>query len=209
MIPTCPPEKHDAIVDAFRHFKMIDDPVDISLEIKLRSTASMVSAFDESYQESQRALRTQQSNYDSRMKALVELYKGNLPYAYPKAEELTVYETKLAEFESCILENNQLIANKVASPLKVIELKDSDAIIAKLDELVSQINRQIQNNNSIVAAKSSKQGECNRMVWEKIAFILKDYVADYLASKRRSKIRKQCCRKRSRTSKSSTWMCYT
>lgn len=147
--------------------------------------ASMASAFDESYQESLRALRTLQSNYDTKMKALVELYKGNLDDAYPKAEELAVYEAKLAELESCILENNQLIADKVASPVKVIELKDSDTIIAKLDELVSQINRQIQNNNSIVAAKSSKQNECNRMVWEKIAFILKDYVADYLASKKK------------------------
>lgn len=24
VVPTCPPDKHDAIVEAFRHFKMID-----------------------------------------------------------------------------------------------------------------------------------------------------------------------------------------
>ena len=145
----------------------------------------MASAFDESYQESLNALRTLQSNYDTKMKALVALYQGNLDDAYPKAEELAVYGTKLAELQSRILENNQLIADKISSPVKVIELKDADAIISELDALVLQINRQIQNNKGIVAAKSSKQSECNRMVWEKIAFILKDYVADYIASKKK------------------------
>ena len=28
-VPTCPPEKHDAIVEAFRHFRMIDEPADM------------------------------------------------------------------------------------------------------------------------------------------------------------------------------------
>ena len=46
---------------------------------------SMASAFDESYQESLNALRTLQSNYDTKMKALVALYQGNLDDAYPKA----------------------------------------------------------------------------------------------------------------------------
>jgi wobble nucleotide-excising tRNase len=147
--------------------------------------SSMASAFDESYQESLNALRILQSNYDAKMQALVALYKSNLEDAYPKAEELAAYETKLAELQSCILENNQLIADKISSPVKAIALKDADTIIAELDELVSQINKQIQNNNDIVAAKSSKQNECNRMVWEKIAFLLKDYVADYVASKKK------------------------
>lgn len=147
--------------------------------------ASMASAFDESYQESLNTLRTLQSSYGAKMKALVALYQGNLDDAYPKAEELAVYGTKLAELQSRILENNQLIADKISSPVKVIELKDADAIISELDALVLQINRQIQNNNDIVAAKSSKQSECNRMVWEKIAFILKNYVADYIASKKK------------------------
>ena len=117
----------------------------------------MASAFDESYQESLNTLRTLQSNYGAKMKALVTLYQGNLDDAYPKAEELAVYGTKLAELQSCILENNQLIADKISSPVKAIELKDADAIISELDALVLQINRQIQNNNNIVAAKSSKQ----------------------------------------------------
>lgn len=73
---------------------------------------SMASAFDESYQESLNTLRTLQSNYDTKMKALVALYQGNLDNAYPKAEELAVYRTKLAELQSRILENNQLIADK-------------------------------------------------------------------------------------------------
>ncbi|MGO5149690.1 AAA family ATPase [Bifidobacterium boum] len=42
---------------------------------------SMASAFDESYQESLNTLRTLQSNYDTKMKALVALYQGNLDNA--------------------------------------------------------------------------------------------------------------------------------
>lgn len=45
---------------------------------------SMASAFDESYQESLNALRTLQSNYDTKMKALVALYQGNLDDAIPR-----------------------------------------------------------------------------------------------------------------------------
>jgi wobble nucleotide-excising tRNase len=73
---------------------------------------SMASAFDESCQESLNTLRTLQSNYDTKMKAPVALYQGNLDNVYPMAEELAVYGTKLAELQSRILENNQLIADK-------------------------------------------------------------------------------------------------
>ena len=146
---------------------------------------AIASAFDENYQNALNGLKTLQANYEARTQALIDIYKANLDGAYPRADKLTDYEKKIAELETCVVENNQLIADKIASPVKVIALKDSDAIIAELDALISDINRQIQSNNDIVAAKSSKQEECNRMVWEKIAFLLKDYVSDYLASKKK------------------------
>lgn len=61
---------------------------------------SMANAFDESYQESLNTLRTLQSNYDTKMKALVALYRGNLDNAYPKTEELYFGKVKMIYIEN-------------------------------------------------------------------------------------------------------------
>ena len=62
---------------------------------------------------------------------------------FPKADTKE-YEKKLAQLETCITTNLQRIADKLASPAKSVELKDTDSLIDEIDDLVAAINKLIQ-----------------------------------------------------------------
>lgn len=139
--------------------------------------------FDEQYQLDIAALQAFQTAYIEKMQQLLALYQANLTDVFPKADTKE-YEKKLAQLETCITTNLQRIADKLASPAKSVELKDTDSLIDEIDDLVATINKLIQANNEIVSTKHDKQLECFRMVWEEIQFILKDEVAAYTKSKK-------------------------
>ena len=139
-------------------------------------------AFDEGYQKALDALETFEAEYKRKMEALLELIKNNLNDVFPKAKTAE-YEKLVAQLETVITENEQLIAKKRTTPGEAVALKDTDTILSDIDTVVAGINELIQENNDIVATKPDKQLECFNMVWEKIAFILKDKVAAYTKSK--------------------------
>ncbi len=139
--------------------------------------------FDEQYQQDIASLEAFQIAYTSKMQQLLALLQANLTEAFPKADTKE-YEKKLAQLETCITTNLQRIADKIASPAKPVELKDTDALIDEIDDLVTAINKLVKANNDIVGTKHDKQLECHRMVWEEIAFILKEEVAAYKKSKK-------------------------
>lgn len=146
--------------------------------------SDIAGAFNESYQTALKELRTFRKQYADKTSELAEIYTANLNAVCPAAEkQIPEYEKQIAVLETCVAENDGLIAVKLSAPAKPVKLKDSDSIIAELDRLAGLINKQIESNNAIVALKPSKQEECIKMVWEKIAFVLKDYTADYLAKK--------------------------
>ena len=116
------------------------------------------------------------------MAAMIELFNNNLSVVFPKVETAD-YEKLVAQLETLITENEQLIAKKRTTPGELVELKDTDTIIAELDDAITEINKTIQGNNEIVDTKPDKQLECFNMVWEEIAFLLKDDVAAYKKSK--------------------------
>ena len=139
-------------------------------------------AFDEGYQKALDALETFEAEYARKMADLLELLKNNLSDVFPKVKTAE-YEKLVAQLETVITENEQLIAKKRTTPGETVALKDTDTILSDIDTVVAGINELIQENNDIVATKPDKQLECFNMVWEKIAFILKDKVAAYTKSK--------------------------
>lgn len=139
--------------------------------------------FDEQYQNDLLALEAFQSAYSSKMQQLLSVYQGNLVIEFAKLD-LDDYRDKLALLESAITINEQRIADKLATPAKIVTLEDTDALIAKLDEMVAEFNKQIQANNDIVATKQDKQQECIRMVWELVMFRLATEAETYLLSKK-------------------------
>lgn len=139
-------------------------------------------AFDEGYQKALDALEVFETAYAEKMQALITLLKDNLNDVFPKVKTAE-YEKLIAQLKTLVTENEQLIAQKRATPGQIISLKDTDVIVTDIDGLIIDINKQIQENNDIVATKHDKQLECFNMVWEEIAFLLKDNVAAYLKSK--------------------------
>ena len=139
--------------------------------------------FDEQYQNDLLALEAFQSAYSSKMQQLLSVYQGNLVIEFAKLD-LDDYRDKLALLESAITINEQRIADKLATPAKIVALEDTDTLIAKLDEMVAEFNKQIQANNDIVATKQDKQQECIRMVWELVMFRLATEAESYLKSKK-------------------------
>ncbi|MDD4637471.1 MAG: AAA family ATPase, partial [Bacteroidales bacterium] len=139
-------------------------------------------AFDEGYQKALDALEVFETAYAEKMQALITLLKDNLNDVFPKVKTAE-YEKLIAQLKTLVTENEQLIAQKRATPGQIISLKDTDVIVTDIDGLIVDINKQIQENNDIVATKHDKQLECFNMVWEEIAFLLKDNVAAYLKSK--------------------------
>lgn len=139
--------------------------------------------FDEQYQNDMLALEAFQSAYSSKMQQILSVYRGNLAIEFAKLD-LDDYHDKLSLLESAVTINEQRIADKLAQPAKIVVLEDTDALIAKLDEMVAAFNKLIQANNDIVATKQDKQQECIRMVWELVTFRLKAEAETYLQSKK-------------------------
>ncbi len=139
--------------------------------------------FDEQYQNDLLALEAFQNAYSSKMQQLLAVYQANLLIDFAKLDTED-YRDKLALLESAVTINNQRIADKLAAPAKVFTLEETDALVAKLDEMVAEFNKQIKANNDIVATKQDKQQECTRMVWELVTFRLQDDVTTYNASKK-------------------------
>lgn len=139
--------------------------------------------FDEEYQQDIAALEAFQTAYTDKMQQLLALLQANLTDVFPKADTKE-YEKKLAQLETRITTNLQRVAEKISAPAKPVELLDTETLIGELDDLIAEINKQIKANNDIVSTKHDKQLECYRMVWEEIAFILKEEVAAYNKSKK-------------------------
>lgn len=61
----------------------------------------------------------------------------------------------------------------------MVKIEDIDTVVAELDAIIDQINKRIKNNNDGVAAKKDTKIKCERMLWEYLAFLVKDEREDY------------------------------
>lgn len=141
----------------------------------------IAACFDAQYQQDIADLREFESVYKRETAAILEKLIGNMQDVLPTVD-LGEYKDKLALLESKIKINIQRIESKIKEPTSIVALEDTDSILLDLGQIIDEINRQIMTNNSIVNDKRKKQEQCRREVWEMIAFLLKDQIADYKAA---------------------------
>ncbi len=143
--------------------------------------AEIAACFDAQYQQDISDLREFESVYRRETMAILEKLTANMQDVLPTVD-LSEYKDKLALLESKISINFQRIASKIKEPTSIVALEDTDSILLDIGQIIDDINRQIATNNSIVNDKRKKQEQCKREVWEMIAFMLKDQIADYKAA---------------------------
>jgi hypothetical protein len=129
------------------------------------------------------SLETFETEYKRKMQDLLVLLRRNLDDVYPKANT-EVYEKLIAQLAERVATNERLIAEKRQKPVDPVTLENTDELLTKIDEAATAINTQVKGNNDIVATKHDKQIECFNMVWEEIAFVLKEEVEAYNTSKK-------------------------
>ena len=97
--------------------------------------------------------------------------------------DLTPYTDKLAAIKGVISTNLQAITHKKSDPSKVVTIEEVAPMLDELAAIIEGFNKLIRENNAVLDEKPGKQAECKTAVWEHIAFMLKDEVARYKASK--------------------------
>lgn len=136
--------------------------------------------FDEEYQDSVNAVASFQSAYTSMTEEMIRILEGNTSSEFPRAD-FTVYKEKLERLKTIIQNNLQLIQSKVNKPAEKVTLQDIDTLVSEIDTIISDINKQIQANNDAYNKKRETKIKCDKMLWEHLAFLVKDENADFKA----------------------------
>lgn len=134
--------------------------------------------FDEEYQDSVNAVASFQSAYSSMTEEMIRILEGNTSSEFPRAD-FTVYKEKLERLKTIIQNNLQLIQKKVEKPAEKVMLRDIDALISEIDIIIADINTQIQANNDAYSKKRETKIKCDKLLWEHLAFLVKDEIADF------------------------------
>lgn len=138
--------------------------------------------FDAQYQESIKAIADFYDAYRNAANALFAPLQTTPTELLP-GTDLTPYTDKLAAIKGVISTNLQAITNKKSDPSKVVTIEEVAPMLDELAAIIEGFNKLIRENNAVLDEKPGKQAECKTAVWEHIAFMLKDEVARYKASK--------------------------
>lgn len=134
--------------------------------------------FDEEYQDSVNAVASFQFAYSSMTEEMIRILEGNTSSEFPRAD-FTIYKEKLERLKTIIQNNLQLIQKKVEKPAEKVILRDIDALISEIDTIIADINTQIQANNDAYSKKRETKIKCDKLLWEYLAFLVKDEIADF------------------------------
>ena len=134
--------------------------------------------FDEEYQDSINAVASFQSAYSSMTEEMIRILEANTSSEFPRAD-FTVYKEKLERLKTIIQNNLQIIQKKVEKPAEKVMLQDIDALISEIDTIIADINTQIQVNNDAYSRKRETKIKCDKLLWEHLAFLVKDEIADF------------------------------
>lgn len=134
--------------------------------------------FDEEYQDSVNAVASFQFAYSSMTEEMIRILEGNTSSEFPRAD-FTIYKEKLERLKTIIQNNLQLIQKKVEKPAEKVILRDIDALISEIDTIIADINIQIQANNDAYSKKRETKIKCDKLLWEHLAFLVKDEIADF------------------------------
>ena len=136
--------------------------------------------FDEAYQDSVDAIATFQSAYTSYTTEMLGVLDENLSNDFPPLD-LEMYKEKLERLRTIIQSNLQVSQKKVEKPAVPVKLQDIQSLVDELDEIIVFGNKLIQANNDAFNKKRETKVQCNKMLWEHLAFLVKDEVADACA----------------------------
>ncbi|MCI2154391.1 MAG: AAA family ATPase [Solobacterium sp.] len=154
----------------FCHQPLIHDGHDIVQEIK--------NCFDETYQENVGKVTAFQSAYHGYTSTLLQTFDRNLQSDFPRAD-FTLYKEKLERLRTVIQSNLALIQSKVDKPAEEISIENISDLVNELDGIIDSINSQIQTNNDAVNKKRETKIKCEKMLWEYLAFLVKDEIEDF------------------------------
>lgn len=138
--------------------------------------------FDAQYQESVKAIADFLESYKAAANALFVPLQKTPTELYPGIDP-TPYTDKLAAIKGVISTNIQAITDKKSDPSKVVTIEEVATMLDELEAIIEGFNNLIRENNAVLDEKPGKQAECKAAVWEHIAFMLKDEVIRYNASK--------------------------
>ena len=136
--------------------------------------------FDEAYQDSVDAIANFQSAYTSYTTEMLGVLDENLSNDFPRLD-LEMYKEKLERLRTIIQSNLQVSQKKVEKPAVPVKLQDIQSLVDELDEIIVFGNKLIQANNDAFNKKRETKVQCNKMLWEHLAFLVKDEVADACA----------------------------
>lgn len=146
--------------------------------------AKLAQCFDAEYEADIAALDSYKAKYGQAANTMWKTYSTNAKNAYPKiAKDLTAYNALLETFKAKMQLNAQRLDKKLSAPDTIVELEDLTDIITQLNDLLTVMNKQIQENNEIVNDRHKKQPECKQKVMQHLAYVLSDEVDKYRKSR--------------------------
>lgn len=135
-------------------------------------------SFDRQYQINREKLNNFLDTYRAKANSLFIPLEQIPAELYPEID-IKPYNDKLAAIKGTISSNLDKIKEKISEPLKIIELDDTATLLQELSDIITSYNKLIKGNNDIVAAGPKKKSDCTNMVFEHIAFVLKDIIEAY------------------------------
>lgn len=138
----------------------------------------LADSFDDQYEKNRAKLDTFLEDYKRIANALFVPLSTLPEEIYPSVNPKT-YSDKLAAVKAAIAENIDIIKEKEEEPSRVVSLNGTAPLLQELSDIISDINKLIDENNAIVAAGPKKKAECRDAVFEHIAFVLKDVTEAY------------------------------
>jgi wobble nucleotide-excising tRNase len=146
----------------------------------------VAACFDQQYQEDINALRQHRNDYERYTTGLIAVLSGNQRkniYSKFSAEMMDAYDSKITALEKTFGSNLHLLDTKLSDPSIPVslELVEAESICNGLNEIIAEYNRQVKATKDILANLRNKTRECERQVWESLAYEAQALVAKYKA----------------------------
>lgn len=138
----------------------------------------LADSFDDQYEKNRAKLDAFLEEYKRVANALF-IPLSKLPDEIYPSIDPKPYNDKLAAVKAVIAANIDIIKEKKEEPSRIVSLEDTAPLLQELSDIISGINKLIDENNAIVAAGPKKKTECRNAVFEHIAFVLKDVMEAY------------------------------
>lgn len=140
-------------------------------------------SFDDQYENNLQRLRLFLENYRKTANNLFLSIRKIPEPLYPTIERQH-YNDKLNAIKGVIAGNIEKIRSKIEEPSKIVELDSLKTMLTELLGMIAKFNGLIDENNAIVASKSTKRRECKEAVFGLLAFNMKDLVTSYQQAKK-------------------------